>query len=117
MIEDLQAAAEVIKGQRSIALAGISAEASERYGKQKVAYYINYPGGDGDKKYLGAMRNIQKHINAAGATNMEHVRLRKLKTNFSEKFIALLIQQIHQRTPNGCFVQISRYKYNSCAMI
>jgi intracellular sulfur oxidation DsrE/DsrF family protein len=55
----------------SIGLAGISAEASERYGKQKVAYHINYPGGDGDKKYLGAMRNIQNHINAVGATNME----------------------------------------------
>ena len=46
-------------------------EASERYGKQKVVYHINYDGGDGDKRYRGAMRNIQNHINAVGAENME----------------------------------------------
>ncbi len=45
--------------------------AEERYGKQKVVYHINYPGGDNDKKYRGAMRNIQNHINAVGADNME----------------------------------------------
>lgn len=45
--------------------------AGERYGKQKVVYHINYKGGDDDKKYRGAMRNIQNHINAVGAENME----------------------------------------------
>ena len=45
--------------------------AGERYGKQKVVYHINYNGGDDDKKYRGAMRNIQNHINAVGAENME----------------------------------------------
>lgn len=45
--------------------------ADERYGKQKVVYHINYEGGDKDKKYRGAMRNIQNHINAVGADNME----------------------------------------------
>ncbi|MEM1198201.1 MAG: DsrE family protein [Pseudomonadota bacterium] len=45
--------------------------AGERYGKQKVVYHINYDGGPDDKKYRGAMRNIQNHINAVGAENME----------------------------------------------
>lgn len=48
-----------------------TADANERYGKQKVVYHINYDGGDGDKKYRGALRNIQNHINAVGAENME----------------------------------------------
>ncbi|KAA0920398.1 DsrE family protein [Aquicoccus porphyridii] len=47
------------------------AQASDRYGKQKVVYHINYHGGDGDRAYLGAMNNIQNHINAVGAQNME----------------------------------------------
>lgn len=54
-----------------ILLMGISAQATERYGKQAVVYHINYPGGESDKKYLGAMRNIQNHINAVGADNVE----------------------------------------------
>ena len=49
----------------------VNAEAGERYGKQKVVYHINYPGGPDDKKYRGALRNIQNHINAVGADNME----------------------------------------------
>lgn len=48
-----------------------NAMASDRYGKQKVVYHINYPGGENDKKYRGAMRNIQNHINAVGAENMD----------------------------------------------
>ena len=48
-----------------------SLEASERYGKQKVVYHINYDGGPESKKYRGAMRNIQNHINAVGAENLE----------------------------------------------
>ncbi len=47
------------------------AQAEERYKKQKVVYHINYEGGQDDKKYRGAMRNIQNHINAVGAENME----------------------------------------------
>lgn len=38
------------------------------YGKQKVVYHINY---DNPKKQAGALRNIQNHINAVGAENME----------------------------------------------
>ncbi len=48
-----------------------SAADAEGYGKQKVVYHINYVGGDKDKKYRGAMRNIQNHINAVGAENLE----------------------------------------------
>ncbi|MDA1089968.1 MAG: DsrE family protein [Proteobacteria bacterium] len=48
-----------------------SADAAGRYGKQKVVYHINYPGGKDDKKYAGAMRNIQNHINAVGAKNLD----------------------------------------------
>lgn len=42
-----------------------------RYGTQKVVYHINYPGGEEDKAYRGALRNIQNHINAVGADNLE----------------------------------------------
>ena len=42
--------------------------ASERYGKQKVVYHINY---DHPKKQAGALRNIQNHINAVGADNLD----------------------------------------------
>lgn len=47
------------------------ASAKEGYGKQKVVYHINYNGGEGDKKYRGALRNIQNHINAVGSENMD----------------------------------------------
>jgi intracellular sulfur oxidation DsrE/DsrF family protein len=47
------------------------AAASGRYGKQKVVYHINYDGGDADKAYRAAMQNIQNHINAVGAENLE----------------------------------------------
>ena len=58
----------------ALALIGFSAsslQANERYGKQKVVYHINYNGGEDDKAYRGALRNIQNHINAVGAENME----------------------------------------------
>jgi intracellular sulfur oxidation DsrE/DsrF family protein len=44
------------------------ATASERYGTQKVVYHINY---DDPKLQAGALRNIQNHINAVGAKNIE----------------------------------------------
>ena len=47
------------------------AQAQDRYGKQKVVYHINYDGGAEDKAYRGALRNIQNHINAVGAENMD----------------------------------------------
>ena len=41
---------------------------AERYSKQKVVYHINY---DNPKQQTGALRNIQNHINAVGAENMD----------------------------------------------
>ena len=38
------------------------------YDKQKVVYHINY---DNPKQQAGAMRNIQNHINAVGADNLD----------------------------------------------
>ncbi len=42
--------------------------AEDRYGKQKVVYHINY---DNPKTQAGALRNIQNHINAVGAENLD----------------------------------------------
>ena len=41
---------------------------ADRYGKQKVVYHINY---DNPKQQTGALRNIQNHINAVGAENLD----------------------------------------------
>ena len=48
-----------------------SNETSGRYSKQKAVYHINYPGGNNDKAHKGALRNIQNHINAVGAENLD----------------------------------------------
>ncbi len=45
-----------------------NALAGDRYGKQKVVYHINY---DNPKKQAGALKNIQNHINAVGAENLD----------------------------------------------
>ena len=58
----------------ALALLGLSAngaDASERYGKQKVVYHINYDGGKEDKAYMAALRNVQNHINAVGKENID----------------------------------------------
>ena len=47
---------------------GISASLAGGYGKQKVAYHINY---DNPKRLKGALRNIQNHINAVGKKNLD----------------------------------------------
>ena len=44
------------------------ATAGQGYTKQKVVYHINY---DNPKQQTGALRNIQNHINAVGAENLE----------------------------------------------
>jgi intracellular sulfur oxidation DsrE/DsrF family protein len=41
---------------------------AEGYGKQKVVYHINY---DNPQQQAGALGNIQNHINAVGAENLE----------------------------------------------
>ena len=52
----------------SLMLTAGAAFADEGYGRQKVVYHINY---DDPKLQLAAMRNIQNHINAVGAENLE----------------------------------------------
>ncbi len=46
---------------------GVTAE-SAGYTKQKVVYHVN---GDDPKQQQGALRNIQNHINAVGADNLD----------------------------------------------
>jgi hypothetical protein len=57
--------------------------AGEYYGKQKVVYHINY---DDPKKQSGALRNIQNHINAVGAENLD------LKVVLHGNGLALLLE-------------------------
>ncbi len=47
---------------------GFSVSAQANYGTQKVAYHVNY---DDAKRQGGALKNIQNHINAVGAKNMD----------------------------------------------
>lgn len=55
----------------AIVLVAAPAAAQDKYPAQKVAYHINLDGGDGAKAYLQAMGNVQNHINAVGAGNIE----------------------------------------------
>ena len=57
--------------------------AGEYYGKQKVVYHINY---DDPKLQAGALRNIQNHINAVGAENLD------LKVVLHGNGLALLLE-------------------------
>ena len=73
---------------RSAAVAGLAlilsgAALAEGYGKQKVVYHINY---DDPKQQAGAMRNIQNHINAVGAENLD------LKVVLHGKGLTLLLE-------------------------
>ena len=61
-----------------------SAVASDTgYEKQKVVYHINY---DNPKAQAGALRNIQNHINAVGAENLD------LKVVLHGNGLALLLE-------------------------
>lgn len=46
----------------------LAEEQSEKLEKQKVVYHINVYG---EKKQIGALRNVQNHINAIGAENLD----------------------------------------------
>lgn len=48
-------------------LLGIQTNAMADYGKQQVVYHVNH---DNAKRQGGVLRNIQNHINAVGAENM-----------------------------------------------
>lgn len=52
----------------ALALGLTQATLAGGYGKQKVVYHVNY---DNPKAQAGALRNIQNHINAVGAENLE----------------------------------------------
>lgn len=53
-------------------LAGAATAQEDGYFKlQKVVYHVNGDGGEDGKAYLGALRNIQNHIDAVGAENLE----------------------------------------------
>lgn len=52
----------------SLLLTNSNVIADNGYSKQKVVYHINY---DNPKQQAGALRNIQNHINAVGADNMD----------------------------------------------
>jgi intracellular sulfur oxidation DsrE/DsrF family protein len=54
----------------ALSLPATAAE-SGYYGRQKVVYHINQPGGADDKAYIMAMQNVRNHINAVGAANIE----------------------------------------------
>ena len=49
-------------------VAGMGPAMAGKYKKQKVAYHVNY---DNPKRQGGALRNIQNHINAVGAKNLD----------------------------------------------
>lgn len=59
------------------------AVAANGYAKQKVVYHINY---DDPKKQAGALRNIQNHINAVGAEDLD------LKVVLHGNGLALLLE-------------------------
>ena len=51
-----------------LVLAAMAVQADDRYGKQKVVYHINM---DDPATQAAALGNIQNHINAVGAENLE----------------------------------------------
>lgn len=90
----------------------LNAASNERYGKQKVVYHINY---DNPKAQAGAMRNIQNHINAVGAENLDLVvvlhgkGVSLLKTavddaNFQSKVVSLKSQEVKFQVCNNTLV-------------
>ncbi|MCK5337039.1 MAG: DsrE family protein [Gammaproteobacteria bacterium] len=52
----------------TVMMLGTGLATAGSYSKQKVAYHVNY---DNAKRQSGAMRNIQNHINAVGAENLD----------------------------------------------
>lgn len=66
----------------SYAISG-QAIAGDAYAKQKVVYHINF---DNPKQQAGALRNIQNHINAVGAENLD------LKVVLHGNGLALLLE-------------------------
>lgn len=58
----------IVSGLCLLALLGGPVNAAEGMAKQKVVYHVN---GDDPKQQEGALRNVQNHINAVGAENLD----------------------------------------------
>jgi len=86
----------------TVMMLGAGLAVAGSYNKQKVVYHVNY---DNPKRQAGAMRNIQNHINAVGAENLDlrivmHGKgvslLMKAKSdaNFESKVVSLKSQNV-----------------------
>ena len=71
MIRFFALAATLVAMMMTYAASPAAAATEDRYGKQKVVYHVNYDGGESDKAYIKALKNIQNHINAVGKENIE----------------------------------------------
>jgi len=60
--------AALIGGAMALGLSTSASADGHGYGKQKVVYHVNYYDA---KRQTGALRNIQNHINAVGAENLD----------------------------------------------
>lgn len=67
-IKVLTALAAIVGGMTLLAVQASADSADAGATKQKVVYHINY---DNPKQQAGALRNIQNHINAVGAENLD----------------------------------------------
>ena len=60
--------ASILAGAVLLGVSSLSIADGHGYGKQKVVYHVNYYDA---KRQTGALRNIQNHINATGAENLD----------------------------------------------
>ena len=67
-LKSLAALAAIVGMTALLAQQAIADTADAGATKQKVVYHINY---DNPKQQAGALRNIQNHINAVGAENLD----------------------------------------------
>ena len=95
----------VILAIAALAFFGANNAFAGSYGKQKVVYHINY---DNPKAQAGALRNIQNHINAVGAKNMD------IKVVLHGKGLSLLLApDAKTKLPKGNADQVMSAKVSS----
>jgi len=91
---------------------GVSTAQAEGYGKQKVVYHINM---SDPKVLMGALRNMQNHINAVGKDNIDlrvviHgggialLQLANKDANFADKISNLKREGVHFNVCNNTLV-------------
>lgn len=83
---------------------GAAEAADNGYKAQKVVYHINYDGGDEARRYKGALRNIQNHINAVGADSLE------VKVVLHGDGVYLLREAKQDLTLQGTVAELKRQK-------